>query len=61
MSGYKYIQPPTRGEKIQIGEDGLPLTPDNPIPEGDDEAAPQFPKTDTIAARAKATCARKCR
>ena len=31
MSQYKYIQVPTRGEKIQIGEDGLPQTPDNPI------------------------------
>lgn len=31
MSQYQYIQVPTRGEKIQIGEDGLPQTPDNPI------------------------------
>jgi hypothetical protein len=31
------------------------LTPDNPIPEENDEAAPEFPKIDTIDARAKAT------
>jgi isocitrate dehydrogenase len=31
MSIKKYITPPTRGEKIQIGEDGLPQTPSNPI------------------------------
>ena len=31
MSSKKYIQVPARGEKIQIGEDGLPQTPDNPI------------------------------